>query len=167
MKYTLAVIACFALAFLPARAYATDFTPGFQVSQSGDLEKSCHEISQEVSDMELLISHTQNTLDGSEMTNHGVTVAKTVGSYLVGSLAGGIGIIAAGYIVSEAADDRFEEAAAVQDVAEQRRSFMAGIYNARGCVGPLEKKLAEIETAAGEETTGAPEPKRRELRYNE
>ena len=168
MKYTLAAIACFALAFaLPGRANATDFSPGFQVSQIGDLEKTCSEISQEVSDMELLINHTQKTLDDSEMTNHGVTVAKTVGSYLVGSLAGGIGIIAAGYIVSEAADDRFENAAAVQDVAEQRRSFMAGIYNTRGCMGPLEKKLADIETPAGDEDADTPEPKQREPRYND
>ena len=40
----------------------------------------------------------------------------------------------------------------VEDLAEQRRSFMVGVYNARSCFGPLE--LATLEPAAGEEDEG-------------
>lgn len=166
MQRKLVAIACAALlASAPACARAADFPP-FQVSQLGDLEKSCHELSLEVSAMEDLIAQATQAQDASQITSTGVTVAKTVGSYLVGTLAGGLGVLAAGYIVSEATDDRFENAAAVQDLAAQRRSFMAGIYNARGCKGPLEK-LADIEPAAGDDGETAVEPTLRKPRYND
>lgn len=95
-----------------------------------------------------IISQAQDELEHSRMTGTGIGIGKAVGSYLVGSLIGGVGIIAAGYIASEAAGERSEKAEGMQDMAMQRRSFMEGIYNARGCAGPLD--VAQIEPAAGE-----------------
>ncbi len=163
MRAALTAIACFAMiSFTPACARAADF-PVFEVSQLGDLEKNCHEISHEITAMEDLILDAEQTRQSSAITGAGVSVAKTVGSYFVGTLAGGLGILAAGYLVSEATDDRAENAMALQDNAEKRRSFMEGIYNARGCMGPLEA-LARIEPASGDADA---EPKPRVRRYND
>ena len=148
--------------FATAPAYAA--SPVFEYSQAGDLDLDCHQISREISAMELLISQAKDIQDTTHMTTTGVTVAKTVGSYLVGTMAGGIGILAAGYLVNEAADDKAEDALALEDAAEQRRSFMAGIYNARGCNGPLD--LAAIAPASGDEkATNYTSPRKR--RYND
>ena len=161
MKYPLIAIAC--LGILSCQAAPHALAADFQISQAGDLEMNCHEISQEVIAMEAIIAEAKVMENSTNVTETGVTVAKTVGSYLVGSLAGGLGILAAGYIVNEATDDREETAIALQDTAAQRRSFMQGIYNARGCMGPLE--LASIAPAAGDEDEKT-EQKPRVPRYN-
>jgi len=119
-----------------------------QISQKGDLDMSCHGISKEMSVMEEIAARTQEIRDDSKITNTGISVGKAVGSYLVGSLVGGIGIIAAGYFVNEAASDYTEDAVSLQTTAIQRHSFMAGIYNAKGCAGPV--RMALIEPAAGD-----------------
>lgn len=118
-----------------------------RISRPDDLLLDCHEISRQISTMEAIMSYTEEIQDDFRITDTGITVGKAVGSYLVGSLAGGIGIVAASFIISEAADDRAEQAAATQHTAMQRRSFLSGIYNARGCQGPLE--MALIEPAVG------------------
>lgn len=135
-----------------------------QISQAGDMEMSCHDISREVSKMESVIGAAEQTLNSSNAAGTGIKVAKTVGSYLVGSLGGALGIMAAGYIVGEATDDKAEDAIAARETAEQRRSFMSGVYNAKGCQGPLE--LATIEPAAGE-SYGPPYRPVRKPRYND
>ena len=119
------------------------------MSKPGDLEMSCHEISTEVANMRDIVLTARDMQDDSELAMTGVGVAKTVGSYLVGSLAGGIGIFAAGFLVNELGDEKIENAIELQNVAMQRHSFMTGIYNARGCQGPLD--LASLEPAAGDE----------------
>jgi hypothetical protein len=88
--------------------------------------------------MDEVIRQARETQKESQIANTGVGVAKTVASYLVGSLGGAIGIMAAGYIVGEATDDQAENASDLEDTAQQRRSFMIGVYNARSCVGPVE-----------------------------
>ncbi len=112
-----------------------------------------------------MIAAAQDIQDSSRMTGTGIGVAKTVGSYLVGSLGGALGILAAGYIVGEATDNSGEDAAALQDKAEKRRSFILGIYNARGCQGPV--KLAEIEPAAGTSVPVSPRPRRAQFVFND
>lgn len=175
MKPFLTALACTALVTAQiSPAFATDRIVNLernpetlQISQTGDLEMTCHQISHEVSAMENIIFDTQEIQDNSKITGTGINVGKAVGSYLVGSLIGGLGIIAAGYIVSEAANGSAKSAEALQDIAFQRRSFMAGIYNAKGCVGPLE--LAAIEPAAGaveeKEAFGPPDKRTRKAEY--
>lgn len=158
------ILACAVLLSLCRGAAAADDASAFEVARIGDLDMDCYQISREISAMELLVAQAVEEQESTKMTSTSVAVAKTVGSYLVGTLAGGLGILAAGYIVSEATDDREENAIALQNGAEQRRSFMAGIYNARGCNGPL--ALAAIQPAAGEEQDDTPQFRPR-FQYND
>ncbi len=149
---------------VPANAMDGD---ALQISRQSDLQMSCSEISHEVSAMEDLIHAARIDQEKSAMTSTGVTAAKTVASYLVGSLGGAIGIMAAGYIVGEATEERGEDAFKLEEIAQQRRSFMTGIYNARSCIGPLE--LASVEPAAGDSDENRFKPKERapgETRYH-
>lgn len=134
------------------------------INQVGDIDLTCEEISQEVNDMQDLIQEALNDQDNGNMTKRGMGVVETVGTYAVGSLGGAIGIMAAGLVVSHAANDRVEDAENIIDAAAQRRSFMAGIYNVKGCTGPLD--LADIEPAAGHEK-GADASYERKPRYND
>ena len=164
MKKVLTALACCCLYLQTASFAMASERPldlaSLKIGQAGDLKLSCHEISQEISILEDLIVYAKEIQNDTELTNTGIAVGKAVGSYLVGSLAGGIGILAAGYLVSEATDDKAENAEALEDAAEKRRSFMAGIYNAKGCMGPLE--LTAIEPAAGADKEPLLQPRRRD-----
>lgn len=152
--------------FAPAPARAVEYLD-IQISRADDLLMSCHEISQEISLMETIIQQSQLTQGKAELTSTGVGVAKTVASYFIGSLGGALGILAAGYLVNEATDDRADNAKTLENLAKQRRSFMVGIYNARTCVGPLD--LASIEPAAGMPSPApisVSEPRPRDARFN-
>ena len=134
------------------------------INQVGDIDLTCEQISQEVNDMQDLIQDALNDQDNGNMTKRGMGVVETVGTYAVGSLGGALGIMAAGLVVSHAANGRVEDAENVIDAAAQRRSFMAGIYNVKGCTGPLD--LADIEPASGHEK-GADAAYERKPRYND
>lgn len=141
-------------------------TKQIEISRPGDLEMSCSKLLLEIAELETLIIQTREIQENTELASTGIGVGKAVGSYLVGSLAGGIGILAAGFIASQAADNRAELAEDLEDAAFQRRSFMAGIYNAKQCSEPLE--LAALEPAAGE-TVSPPKPlkKRKPYEFNQ
>lgn len=144
-----------------------------RVSREGDLEFSCGQLSQEALLMRDIIEITQDTRDNTEVTNTGIGVAGAVGSFLIGSVTGGIGLAAAGYVAKEMAEEEAEDAEGLQDIAFQRRALMMGIFNAKGCEGPIEHalqdrepqdpltRLANIETQAGEEMHKPKKP-----RYN-
>ncbi|GJL85162.1 MAG: hypothetical protein DHS20C02_09370 [Micavibrio sp.] len=145
-----------------------------QVSRLGDTELSCGALSQEAALMRDIIDTTQDIQDSSEMKSHGINAAAGVGGFLIGTVTGGIGFAAAGFLLDQSTKDDASEADSVQDTAQQRRSLMMGIYNAKGCLGPIEHamqdrvtqekqetRLAAIETQAGKEK----EP--RKPRYNE
>lgn len=162
MRRLYAHIVCIVMIALPsASARAAEFLD-IQISRADDLLMSCHEISREIALMETIVHQTRLTQERAELTSAGVGVAKTVASYLVGSLGGAIGIMAASYIVNEATDDRGDNAKTIEDLAQQRRSFMKGVFNARACMGPLE--LSSIEPAAG--IASIPERQEREVRYH-
>lgn len=120
----------------------------------------CGQISQEAVLMRDIIITTEDIKDGSKFRNRGITAAGAIGSFLVGTATGGIGIAAAGMLLKNATESTKEEADHIQDIAEQRRSFMVGIYHAKGCEGPLEHAMLEelepyisvasVEPAAGE-----------------
>lgn len=109
-----------------------------QISRLGDTELSCGELSEEASLMQEIVNTTQSIKDQKDFEKTGVTAAGAIGSFLVGSVTGGIGIAAAGYLLKDNLDDHAESANGIQDIAKQRRMLMIGIYHAKGCSGPIE-----------------------------
>jgi hypothetical protein len=156
----LAVAVC-ALVFQSSVALATE-TPPFSINQEGDMNMSCGALSHEALEMRRIIETTQTVKNKADMTDRGITAAGALGSFIVGTVTGGVGIAAAGFLMTEANSEKEEKADTVQDIAEQRRSFMVGVYNAKGCYGPIEHVMqdtpskdiavASIETAAGAPT---------------
>lgn len=138
----------------------------FKVSRLGDTEMSCGSLSQEAVLMRDIITTTQDIKDNTKVQNTGITAAGALGSFLVGTATGGVGVAAAGFLLKHAAGEKGEEADTVQDIAKQRRSLMAGIYDAKGCAGPLDHamqdriieedpsamQLATLHPASGEES---------------
>ncbi len=181
MKNPLArVIYAVSIIFCATPAFAQDsLTPDvleLKVSRIGDLEMSCFELSQEALLMKDIVATTQDIKDESSLQKHGITAVGAVGSFLVGTVTGGIGLAAAGFLLDHNVDGKSDTADSVQDVAEQRRSLMLGIHTAKGCYGPLEHamidpepvsllKLASIEPATGEEDYNP--HRRKKPRYNE
>lgn len=112
-----------------------------QVSKAGDLELSCNALSKEAGDMSKIIYTTQDIKNNSEMKSHGITAAGAVGSLLIGSVTGGIGLAVGGFLMNHNIEEHSENADKVQDFAEQRRTLMMGIHNAKGCLGPIEHAM--------------------------
>lgn len=154
-----------------------DSVSDLQVSKRGDIEMSCGELSEEVALMDDIIATTQDIRDQSKMKENGIGVAGAAASFLVGTLTGGLGIAAAGYFANEAVEDKGDSAESVQDIAEQRRSFVTGIYNSKGCLGPIDRSekdpLEEAQApsdekvAAAEPAAGDPKPAARADFYNQ
>lgn len=133
-----------------------------QVSMLGDVEMSCGQLSREAETMRDIIIRTQDARDERGMANKGISAAGALGSLIVGTATGGLGLAAAGFMAHEANSEGADQIEKIQDVAEQRRSFMVGIYNAKGCFGPIEhtmqdhtalqtmRRVEEISPASGE-----------------
>jgi hypothetical protein len=92
-----------------------------------------------------IIKTTEVIKDDAKFKEHGVTAVGALGSFLVGTATAGLGLAAAGFFVSPEVKDGADQIDDVQDIAEQRRSFMVGIYNAKQCDGSIEQAMAEIE----------------------
>lgn len=119
---------------------ANDLT-ALQVSKTGDLNLSCNALSKEAGSMSQIIHTTQDIKNSSEMKSHGVTAAGAVGSFLIGSVTGGIGLAVGGFLMNHNIEEHSDQADKTQDFAEQRRTLMMGIHNAKGCYGPIEHAM--------------------------
>lgn len=75
------------------------------------------------------------------MKSHGITAAGAIGSLLIGSATGGIGLAVGGFLMNHSVEERSDEADKIQDIAAQRRTLMMGIHNAKGCFGPIEHAM--------------------------
>ena len=145
----------------------------FVVSRKNDLMLSCGELRGEVAAMGKIISDTQEVKDVSKMQSRGISAAGAVGSFLVGTVTGGIGLAVGGMMLDHNVSENKDNADELQDIAEQRRTWIKGLYTAQACEGPIEtpeqekalqnanahkqmEKLAKIETAAGEEKSKQP-----------
>ena len=133
--FAFAVACCAALIFCDA-ATAAD-PQRLTVSRLGDVEKTCHELSQEGAYMNDIINGYQDVRDDSRMQTKGISAGTAAGSFLIGTLTGGISFAAAGFAMKENVEQKADHAENVQDVAEQRRSLMVGIFDAKGCYGPF------------------------------
>ncbi len=134
------------------------------VSRAGDIDMSCGRLSSEALHMRNVIYDTQDVKDRAKMQSHGITAAGAIGSFLIGSVTGGVGLAVGGFLLDQNVGQTEDNADSIQDTAAQRRTLMMGIYNAKGCEGPLEHamqnpeifsplaKIASIETQAGGDT---------------
>lgn len=126
--------------FIPT-TFADEGVNELQISRAGDIEMSCGLLSKEATLMRDIIFTTQDLQNSNKMKSRGAAVAGTAASFLVGTVTGGIGIAAAGFLIDESFAGDAEATDKIQDTAEQRRSFVMGIYNAKGCHGPLDHAL--------------------------
>lgn len=174
MKKHLTLSLCaLALIIHSTSALAVD-AQALTVSRLGDTDLSCGGLSQEAALMRDIVMTTEDIKDNSKMKTHGITAAGAVGSFLVGTVTGGVGIAAAGFLLKNATEGTKQEADGIQDVAEQRRSLMMGIYNAKGCHGPIEHVMQDtlqhtqqtLQVAAVEPESGEPETENKPS-YNE
>lgn len=149
----------FTLGF-PVKSFANDkdYRNSLQISKLGDVDKTCHALSREAVAMRNIIRDKVSIQDDAEMKGHGITAAGAIGSFLIGSVTGGIGLAAAGFLATEAVENEAEEAEDIKDVAAQRRSLMMGIYNAKGCAGPIEHAMLDTPTIEPEQRFAAVEP---------
>jgi len=117
---------------------------------------SCADIKHAVAATDDMILKADGDQDNSEHTRTGINVAKTVGSFLVGSVGGVVGIMAAGHFMSDAASDRAENAEEAEQTAREQRSRLEGIYMAKECAGNL-PALPDYERTASatEPSSGA------------
>ncbi|MDB2682889.1 hypothetical protein N9Z27_01385 [Alphaproteobacteria bacterium] len=156
------VLLCASLTFSPILSATSSELEELKMTAPGDLEMSCGKLSQEALNMRDVIYNTQNIKDNSTIQSHGITAAGAIGSLIIGTATGGIGLAAAGFLMDQNVSGNAEDAESLQDIAQQRRSFIIGIYGAKGCYGPMDhamqdpqpfdpiEKLAAIETASGE-----------------
>lgn len=122
-----------------------------------DVGMSCAQIADEVVKLDRIIRNARDAQVRSHNTSTGVSVAKTVGSLLVGSLGGVVGIVAVGALAGEAAEMSGERAAETEEDAEERQHRLAGIFEGKACEGELAlteerdpaTKAARIEPASG------------------
>ena len=140
---------------VPTQAHA------LQISRLGDVEKSCGSLSEEAADMRDVIYQMEEAKAQKDLQSDGLTAAGAVGSFLVGTVTGGVGLAVGGFLLERNIENNKEEVDAIQDIAEQRRTLMMGIFNAKGCLGPIEHAmqnpeqlnsidiLANIEPASG------------------
>lgn len=137
-----------------------------------DVGLSCEQIAHEVVELDRVIRDARDTQISSSNTSTGVSVAKTVGSLLVGSLGGVVGIVAVGAIAGEAAESSGERAAEIEEDAEERQHRLAGIFEGKGCEGELAlteepKHDAATSAARVEPASGTAAYPVRKPRYNE
>lgn len=145
------------LFFCAPPAHAID-VPALEISKPTDLALDCPALSNEITAMRALVTQASYTEEDATLRRRGVGAAGTVASYLVGTLTGTIGIMAAGQLIKAATDDDSETAEQMKDAAKQRRSFIIGLYNAHGCQGPVQDlppepgpliDMPRLEPAAG------------------
>lgn len=166
----LAGVACLALAS-PSMAQS----PKIIDDKTADLKMSCDQIAHEVVELDKVIVESREIQKKSNNADTGVTVAQTVGSVLIGSLGGVLGLAAAGALASGAAEDAGDDAAALEEKAEERQNRLAGLFDGKGCEGELaltrdqeDDAPDDIEPAAGEATAGSAAVKTpRRPRYND
>lgn len=111
------------------------------VSKLGDTTMSCGALSEEAASMRDIVFATQSVKDKSKMRSRSIGVAGAAASALIGTATGGIGLAAVGFLVDNEISNSASKADEMQDIAGQRRSLMMGIYNAKGCHGPLDHAM--------------------------
>lgn len=136
-----------------------------EIWMAGDELLDCGGIRREIAAMEEVIIRNDEAQQSAQNTGTGISIAKAIGGFLIGSIPGAIGVMAAGHVAGEAAETQAEDAEAREDVAQQRRSMMIGMYNAKECKGPIHSnralRNAAIDAHEATPAYGNPEDVRR------
>lgn len=122
-------------------AYAIKATE-LEVSRASDLNLQCSDLSREAATMRDIIFTNEEIKNDSDNTSMGISAAGAVGSMLIGTATGGVGLAAMGFMLDKQTEVRSDKADDIQDLAEQRRTFVMGIYNAKGCYGPMDHAMS-------------------------
>lgn len=129
-----------------------------RVTQKGDLEMACGALSEEARLMKDIIDTTQDIKDDSTLKSHGINAAGALGSMLIGTATGGISLAAAGFFANQSVEGKSDNADGVQEIAKERRSFMLGVFNSKGCYGPFEYAMQTPEPKTLRDTIASIEP---------
>ncbi len=113
-----------------------------EVSRANDLNLQCGDLSREAATMRDIIFANEDIKNDSENASMGINAAGAVGSMLIGTATGGVGLAAMGFMLDKQTEVRADKADDIQDLAEQRRTFVMGIYNAKGCYGPMDHAMS-------------------------
>ena len=146
----------------PTSAAETNTNTHLKISRPGDTELSCGALSREATTMRDIINTTQTMQDISKRKSRATAVAGTAASLLIGTVTGGAGLAAAGFFIDNNLSGDANQANTTQQTAQQRRSFVMGIHNAKNCYGPLDHalqtstKTEKIATAKAEPTASPP-----------
>lgn len=114
----------------------------FKVVRETDMQMSCEQLAQEALLMRDIIQTTEDIKSHARFNGHAVTAAAGLGSFLVGTLTGGIGFAAAGFIASQEVEEDEQSAEEIQDIAHQRRALIRGIYKAKACPADARMEIA-------------------------
>lgn len=133
-------------------AAGTTSAPAMDIVMPGDDALDCAGIRKQIGLMEDMIVSSNETQKSAQNTGTGISIAKAIGGFLIGSIPGAIGVMAAGHVAGEAAENKAETAEEHEDIAGQRRSMMIGMYNAKGCKGPIHSGRAMRNAAIPEDT---------------
>ncbi len=112
-----------------------------EISRTGDHDLSCNALSKEAGHMMKIMHRTQDIKNNSDLKSHGVTAAGAIGSLLIGSATGGVGLALGSFLMNHNIDDARDRADTLNSIAAQRRTLMMGIHNAKGCFGPVEHAM--------------------------
>lgn len=143
-----------ALAHAP-RPAAKPALPALEVFMPGDDLLDCRGLNTQITSMEELIYNSDDAQRKAESTGTGISIAKAVGGFLIGSIPGAIGVMAVGHVAGEAAEGEAASAEEQENIAAQRRSMLIGMYNAKGCKGPLHN-IRALRNATIDETARHP-----------
>ena len=137
------LITALAITAIAPTAHAADPQTAhtLKISRTGDTEMSCGALSREAALMRDIINTTQTLQDKSKRNSRATAVAGTAAGFLIGTVTGGVGLAAAGFLIDENLAGNANQASTIQNTAQQRRSFIMGIHNAKGCQGPLDHAL--------------------------
>lgn len=168
--FTISTFACPAYANSKAEAeIAAEVSESGELVQ-GDTGMSCDQIANEVVELDRIIRTARISQKNSDNTGTGVTVARTVGSLLIGSLGGVVGIAAVGALAGEAVDNKGEKAAVIEENAEERQNRLAGVFEGKGCDGELALTEETPDDVAATEPAAGPSQKYKQSpkpRYND
>jgi hypothetical protein len=125
----------------PARAQTgavTDSAPVpvlTDIANPGDPALDCAGLGAEIARMEQISAHYDRAQRNAENTGTGINIAKAIGGFLIGSIPGALGVMAAGHVAGEAAENNAETAQEQENIAMQRRSMLIGMYKGKSCAG--------------------------------
>lgn len=151
IKHALTIACSLALCASPLSARADEYSSSkpfndpyaLQVTQPGDSRLSCDDMHQESLLMRDIINTTEDLKDSAKLQGHGIKAVGAIGSFLIGSVTGGLGLAAAGFLANNEIESGAEDADNIQDKAEARRSLMVGLYSGKNCMGSIDYVLQD------------------------